>query len=79
MSKITKIVHEAGNNEAWICICKNTPTSDGFYPCDAKGNEIEPIKGSGWKDLYVCNRCGRIINMYTLEIVGQNPSSKMLR
>ncbi len=74
----TKIQHEAGNQEAWICICKNTPSEDGFYPCNENGDEVEPTKGSGWKNLYVCNSCGRIINMHTLEVVGQNPHPKML-
>ena len=39
------ITHEAGNDEAWICICGNTPVSDGFQPCDEKGIEMEPAAG----------------------------------
>ena len=73
-----KITCEAGNDEAWICLCDNTPTSDGFFPCDAEGNEMEPIKGSNWDELYVCGRCGRIIHQQTLEIQGQNHSWKRL-
>jgi hypothetical protein len=38
-----RITHEAGNAEAWVCECGNTPSGDGFYPCDEKGNEMEPI------------------------------------
>lgn len=68
------ITHEAGNDEGWVCICGNMPVSDGFYPCDEKGNEMEPV--SGWKDLYVCNRCGRIIHQYTLEVVGRKRSTE---
>lgn len=64
-----RIAHEAGNEEAWICVCGNTPTSDGFYPCDQNGNEMEPVKG--WPDLYSCGRCGRIVNQHTLEVVGR--------
>lgn len=60
----------------WICVCGNTPDSDGFYPCDANGNEVEPVEG--WKDLYVCANCGRIIDQHTLEVVGRNPEPKML-
>src|SRR5260221_1540153 len=63
------ITHEAGNDEAWICICANTPSSGGFYPCDAEGNEMEPMIGSSWSGLYVCADCGAIIDLKTLDIV----------
>lgn len=72
------INHEAGYEEAWVCICGNTPTGDGFFPCDANGDEMEPLIGSAWKDLYVCAKCGRIIQQHTLEVVGRNPKPKLL-
>jgi hypothetical protein len=64
------IKHEAGNSEAWICICSNRPDCDGFYPCDKDGNEIEPDK-SWIEPLYVCAGCGRIIHCDTLEVIGK--------
>lgn len=72
------ITHEPGNDEAWICICRNTPVDGGFYPCDEKGNEMEPTISGGWTDLYVCAACGRIIKQDTLEVVGINPNPKFL-
>jgi hypothetical protein len=72
------ISHEANHTEAWICVCGNTPSSDGFFPCDANGNEVEPTLASGWSGIYICARCGRIINQDTLEVVGFNPHPKML-
>jgi hypothetical protein len=72
------ITHQAGSDEAWICICGNEPTGQGFFTCDAQGNEIEPNIGSGWTDLYVCAKCGRIVKQGTLEVVGRNPNPKML-
>lgn len=75
MEKITAL---KSDRDAWLCICGNTPTSDGFYPCDEDGNEMEPSKGSGWNGLYVCGRCGRVINQETLEVVGRNPQPKLL-
>ena len=72
------ISHEKGNDEAWICICGNEPSSDGFYPCDTNGNEMEPSIGSKWDGLYVCLKCGRIIRQDTLEVVGRNPKPKLL-
>jgi hypothetical protein len=80
MSKTTKkfITHEAGNDEAWICICLNYPEGGGFYPCDARGDEIDAAIGSDWTNLYVCADCGRIINQDTLEVLGQNKNPKFL-
>lgn len=73
-----RITHESGNDEAWVCICGNTPSDGGFYPCDKEGNEMEPTVGSDWDGLYVCADCGRIIKQDTLEVVGRNPHPKML-
>jgi hypothetical protein len=70
------ITHETGNAEAWICICGNRPNYDGFFPCNQNGDEMNP--GKGWEDLYVCGRCGRIINQHSLEVVGRNPHFKRL-
>lgn len=76
MSQDELITHEDGNDEAWICLCGNKPSGDGFYPCDEKGNEMEPA--TGWKGLYVCFRCGRIIEQDSLRIVGRSPHPKLL-
>lgn len=64
------IEREPQDEDAWVCKCGNMPHTDGFYPCDKHGNEMEPKIGSGWEDLYVCARCGRIIKQDTLEVVG---------
>jgi hypothetical protein len=64
-----QIIHESGSDDAWICICGNTPVSEGFYPCDKEGREVEP--DAGWDDLYVCAKCGRIIKQNSLEVVGR--------
>jgi len=64
------IMREANDPDAWICVCGNRPIDDGFFPCDARGNEVEPIAGV-WNDLYVCDRCGRIIKQGSLAVVGR--------
>jgi hypothetical protein len=74
----TRIAHEKGDEEAWICVCGNTPGDHGFYPCDSDGNEMEPVIGSDWENLYVCAQCGRSIDMDTLEIKGQNLNPRFL-
>lgn len=75
-AKQEAITHEASNDEAWICLCGNEPSSDGFFPCDKAGNEMEPTPD--WPDLYVCARCGRIIDPESLRVVGQNAHPKLL-
>jgi hypothetical protein len=70
------IKHEKGKDEAWICVCGNEPSDDGFYPCDKKGNEMEPT--DDWDGLYVCLRCGRIIEQASLRVVGRNLKPRLL-
>jgi hypothetical protein len=70
------ITPEKGNQEAWVCICGNEPSAEGFYLCDENGNEAEPV--SGWGGRYVCARCGRIIDPRSLKVVGRNPRPKLL-
>ncbi len=74
MTKREFITLEAGNQDAWICVCGNEPQTDGFYPCDETGNEMEPVRG--WNGLYVCHGCGRIIQQDSLEIIGQKNNFK---
>lgn len=73
-----RIKHEPGVEDGWICICGNTAADDGFFPCDQYGNELEPTVGSAWSGLYVCFKCGRIINQDTLEVIGKNPEPRRL-
>jgi len=67
---------ENGNADAWICLCGNVPESDGFFPSDRAGNEMEPK--NDWPELYVCNRCSRIIDQRSLEVIGQNALHRVL-
>ena len=62
----------------WTCLCGNNGDDCGFFPCDEGGNEIEPTIESGWADLYICGKCGRIIKQGTLEVVGRNPHPTLL-
>ena len=54
----------------WECLCGNTPISDGFYPCNNDGGEVEPTPEEWNGVTYVCARCGRIINQNTGEVIG---------
>lgn len=68
------IIDESDKGIDWLCICGNTPGGHGFFPCDMDGNKMEPVIGSFWNDLYVCDRCDRVINQETLEVVGRKCS-----
>lgn len=72
MEELETITFEAEDQDAWICLCGNTPTGAGFYPCDFSGDIVEPTERNWTSDLYVCDDCGRMINYKTLEVVGRN-------
>ena len=76
MAQLELITHEKDNDEAWVCICGNEPSKDGFYPCDEQGNEMAPV--AGWSNSYVCFHCGRIIDPDSLRVLGRNPKPKLL-
>lgn len=63
------ITHEPDDEDAWICVCGNRPTAQGFYECDETGKLVSPDKN--WAGLYYCDRCERIIDGETLETVGK--------
>ena len=65
------LTHEPNNEEAWICVCGNTPTADGFYPCDKDGKEVTPTPDAWTTGCYVCARCGRIIDHNSLDVLGR--------
>lgn len=71
MTNSEHITHEAHDPDAWVCLCGNTPPSDGFATCNDEGAEIEPTLDSGWTNLLVCLRCGRIINQDSLMVIGR--------
>ncbi len=49
----------------WVCPCGNDPGRDGFFPCDRRGEEVEPTPAAWQEPLYRCARCGRIIEQET--------------
>ena len=57
----------------FTCVCGNSPSGYGFYPCDENGFEVEPAEG--WPHFYFCDRCGRIIDDTTGYVVGRRPVS----
>ncbi len=54
----------------WMCLCGNTAQHEGFYPCTAEGAIVEPTVAAWATPWYVCDRCGRIIDQDTREVVG---------
>ena len=70
-------LHADGYVDAWLCVCGNTPSSDGFYPCNEwDGVHVEPVIGGFWDGKsYVCDRCGRIIDQDTGNVTGYRSGS----
>jgi hypothetical protein len=66
-----KISHESGGEASWICLCGNTARGQGFYPCNAQGEIVEPTPAEWTTDWYVCGQCGRMIDQATLAVVGR--------
>ena len=69
ISQVRTSIVEVDSYE-WICLCGNTPDTYGFFPCNEKGGFVEPTDEQWTTDCYVCDKCGRIINQNTLELVG---------
>ena len=55
----------------WNCICGNSPDNEGFLMADSSGRTLEGIMWLWDCKTYVCDRCGRIIDGDTLEVVGR--------
>ncbi len=68
LSEMEAKIHVDEHGE-WTCICGNTASEDGFFPCDAVGNLVEPTPQEWTTNLYRCDRCHRKINQATGEIV----------
>jgi hypothetical protein len=73
------IKHEAGDHDAWVCLCGNTPSDDGFYPIDEGNHEVEPTPEEWKTNQYFCNRCGRVIDPDTLEVVRKLDPASIVR
>lgn len=37
------------------CECGNEPDQDGFFPCNYKGERVEPV--GNWDGTFICERC----------------------
>jgi hypothetical protein len=79
MDTIEYIAHEATRPAAWVCLCGNTPSGGGFYPCDSAGNAVAPTPDRWTTGCYVCTQCGRIIDQHSLEVVGRKIGIEVVR
>jgi hypothetical protein len=72
------ITRESQCDDAWVCLCGNTPHSDGFSPCDPGGKPVEPTEERWPIPIYACDRCGRIIHQLTLQVIGRRAKRAMI-
>jgi hypothetical protein len=61
----------------FLCICGNFSESDGAYPCDSNGNLVEPTPDDWPGKLYRCDRCGRVFDGDTGEVIMQVSEARM--
>jgi hypothetical protein len=73
------IQHESSNEEAWICVCGNTPAHDGFFPMGANGKEVEPTAQAWTTDELFCGRCGRVIHFASRRVTRQVEVTAIVR
>lgn len=73
------ITHDDNDKDAWICICGNTPSDSGFYPIDNDSHEVEPTEKDWATNQYFCAKCGRVIDMETLEVVRKLEPAEIVR
>ena len=60
-----------GTTDWFECLCGNQPNYDGFYSCLSTGEIVSPTLNGEWDGTaYLCERCSRIINGDTLEVIG---------
>jgi hypothetical protein len=67
----TAEVITAKAHDWWMCLCGNEADQEGFFPCDRMGHQVEPTAQEWPEPLYVCDRCGRIIEHGTRRVVGR--------
>lgn len=53
----------------YVCVCGNRPDTDGFYPCDSDGNDLEPVLDGLWDGLYRCDRCRVVLPATVFDVV----------
>jgi hypothetical protein len=45
-------------DDEFTCKCGNKSHYEGFYPCNEKGEYVEPIPS--WEGYYKCDKCDQI-------------------
>ena len=70
MKQIDRLTKITVDRDLWICLCGNTASAQGFFPCDSEGERVEPSLQAWTSGWYVCDGCGRIIDEATRRVVG---------
>jgi hypothetical protein len=61
-----------GDTNWFVCLCGNTPDSEGFFACKQNGEITSPVVGGLWNGkTYVCGQCDRIIVENNLRVIGE--------
>jgi ribosomal protein L37AE/L43A len=73
-SRCPEMIRRGVDGDDWIyCLCGNDPSGEGFAPCLEDGTIVEPTVDGPWKArLYLCERCGRIVDQVSLLVTGKS-------
>jgi len=63
------IRHEGADPSAWVCVCGNRTTEDGFVGCTWAGEPLASLVAILETGLYSCRRCGRTIDAGSLAVM----------
>jgi len=63
------IRHEGEDPSAWVCVCGNRTTEDGFVGCTWAGDAVASWVAIVDTGLYSCRHCGRIIDAGSLAVM----------
>ena len=64
------------DTNGFLCVCGNTPDSQGAYCCDSNGDYLEDY-GDDWPGkLYRCGRCGIVFDEDTGKIIAQQTTAE---
>ncbi len=63
-----------------VCVCGNQSIHGEFFMCDDTGVEVGPEHPIADTGLWACERCGRVINYATKQVIGKlEPSFRFVQ
>src|SRR4051794_19596121 len=72
-SDMLKVIYRRGGNYSCVCQISEVRQYDTFVPCTKTGEPAREWSWRGWKcGWFVCEVCGRIVDLISLRVIGYN-------